>query len=136
MRNPVAGSIIIGLLLVGWQIAAVADSDTQERLQVALDPWNPHEIRLTGNQLTIITRERRMTDQILRPLISTGVCMPVFTGAPDSYLSGIDEIAVLNIHGRQGYIFSGGRSECQEIGGLPMNDLEMYILSRTRMHTN
>tara|TARA_R110001599_G_scaffold107820_1_gene270572 strand:+ start:47 stop:457 length:411 start_codon:yes stop_codon:yes gene_type:complete len=136
MRNLVTGSIIIGLLLVGWQIAAVADSDTQERLQVALDPWNPHEIRLTGNQLTVITRERRMTDQVLRPLISTGVCMPVFTGAPDSYLSGIDEIAVLNIHGRQGYIFSGGRSECQEIGGLPMNDLEMYILSRTRMHTN
>ena len=103
---------------------------------MALDPWDPQEIRLTGNQLTVITRERRMTDQVLRPLISTGVCMPVFTGAPDSYLSGIDEIAVLNIHGRQGYIFSGGRPECQEIGGLPMNDLEKYILSRTRIHTN
>ncbi|MGP9768785.1 hypothetical protein ACT3UM_23980 [Halomonas sp. AOP13-D3-9] len=135
MRNTVAVSITIGLLLVAWQ-TAVADSDTQERLQVALDPWNPQEIRLTGNQLTVITRERRMTDQVLRPLISMGVCMPVFTGAPDSYLSGIDEIAVLNIHGRQGYIFSGGRTECQAIGGLPMNDLEMYILSRTRMHTN
>ena len=74
-----------------------------------------------------------MTDEVLRPLISTGGCMRVFTGAPDSYLS---EIEVLNTFGRQGYVFSGGRSECQEIGSLPMSDTEMYILSRTRMHTN
>ena len=136
MRKQVAGVGLIGLLLAAWPLILVANADTQERLRVALDPWNPQEIRLEGDRLTVITRESRMTDQVLRPLISTGVCMPVFTGAPDSYLAEIEEIAVLNTFGRQGYVFSGGRPECQEIGGLPMNDLEMYILSRTRMHTN
>ena len=135
MRNKVG--IGLGCVLATAMLLPVSSfSDTGKRLTKALDPWEPQEIRLEGDTLTIITQERRMTDQVLRPLISTGVCMPVFTGAPDSYLAGIQEIAVLNMFGRQGYVFSGGRKECQEIGSLPMNDLEMYILSRTRMHTN
>lgn len=124
--------LIFGLLLT----ASAAMGDTKKLLTSALDSWNPEEILLEGHRLTVITRERRMTDQVLRPIISTGICMPVFTGAPDSYLSEVEEIAVLNTFGRQGYVFSGGRSECQEIGSLPMSDTEMYILSRTRMHTN
>jgi len=136
MHKQVAWLVLMGLLLAVWPLSSVADADTQERLRVALDPWNPQEIRLEGDRLTVITRERRITDQVFRSLLSTGVCMPVFMGDSASYLSGIEEIAVLNTFGRQGYVFSGGRSECQEIGGLPMNDLEMYVLSRTRMHQN
>ncbi|BCB62967.1 hypothetical protein HaloA020_36680 (plasmid) [Halomonas sp. A020] len=127
---------LVGLILGSLAIASAANGDDKERLISALEPWNPEEIILEGEQLIVITRERRMTDEVLRPLISTGICMPVFTGAPDSYLAGVEEIAVLNTFGRQGYIFSGGRSECEEIGNLPMSDTEMFILSRTRMHTN
>lgn len=136
MRKPVPEVGLTGLLLAIWSMTSLADADTQERLRVALDPWNPKEIRIESDRLTVITRERRVTDQVLRPIISTGICMPVFTGAPDSYLVGIEEISVLNNAGRQGYVFSGGNSECKEIGALPMNDLETYILSRTRMYTN
>lgn len=132
MRKSCFAILILGLLFTTFTVFG----DTKKLLTSALEPWNPKEILLEGDRLTVITRERRMTDQVLRPLISTGVCMPVFTDAPNSYLSEIKEISVLNTFGRQGYVFSGGRSECQEIGNLPMSDTEMYILSRTRMHTN
>lgn len=132
MRTFSLAVLIFSLLLT----ASTAMGDTKKLLTSALDSWNPEEILLEGHRLTVITRERRMTDQVLRSIISTGICMPVFTGAPDSYLSEVEEIAVLNTFGRQGYVFSGGRAECQEIGSLPMSDTEIYILSRTRMHTN
>lgn len=51
-------------------------------------------------------------------------------------LDGVSEIRILNHFGRQGYVFEGGKAECDEINNMPINQTEIHILGLTHMHTN
>ncbi|WP_205343128.1 hypothetical protein [Denitrificimonas caeni] len=96
--------------------------------------WDPVEIRVDGESLTIISKEGRITDQVYRAMIVNGLCMGTIL-SPSS-LDEISEIKVLNQFGRQGYVFKGGKDECEEINNMPANKTEMYILGKTHMHAN
>lgn len=114
--------------------AVVLAGNQEAKIQKSLDMWQPKEVKVQRGVVTIISKERRITDTIYQAMITSGLCMGTLS-QPNS-LDGISEIRVLNQFGRQGYVFDGGDAECGEIVELPRNKIEMYVLSRTHMHTN
>jgi len=125
----------IGLfvMLSFWASMAAANS-TEDHATQSLEMWETKEVRVDGESLIIISKERRVTDQIYRAMIVSGLCMG--TIPRPSSLDGISEIQVLNQFGRQGYVFEGGKAECEKINKMPANKTEMYVLGRTHMYTN
>ncbi|MBG13796.1 MAG: hypothetical protein CL553_11850 [Alcanivorax sp.] len=123
----------IFMMLSFWASMAAANSTEDDATQ-SLEMWEPKEVRVDGDSLIIISKERRITDQIYRAMIVSGLCMG--TISRPSSLDGISEIQVLNQFGRQGYVFEGGKGECEKINNMPANKTEMYVLGQTHMHTN
>lgn len=122
-------SVILSL----WA-SMVAANSVEEYAKQSLEMWEPNEVRLDGQSLIIIAKERRVTDKIYRAMIASGLCMGIIR-RPNG-LDGISKIKVLNQFGRQGYIFEGGEEECKEVNDIPANEVEMYIIGRTHMHAN
>lgn len=120
------------MLVLGTPIALA--STVEEQAKKSLEMWEPNEVRVDGESLTVISKERRITDQIYRAMIVSGLCMGSIP-RPNS-LDGVSGIRILNQFGRQGYIFEGGKEECDEINNMPSNKTEIYVLGRTHMHTN
>lgn len=125
----------IGLFVVlSFWTSMVAANSTEDHATQSLEMWEPKEVRVDGESLIIISKELRITDQIYRAMIISGLCMGAIP-RPSS-LDGISEIKVLNQFGRKGYVFEGGKRECEEINNMPANKTEMYVLGRTHMYTN
>lgn len=125
--------IAVALIMVVGAPIALA-STVEEQVKQSLAIWEPSEVRLDGALLTVISKERRITDQIYRAMIVSGLCMGTLP-RPNS-LDRVSEIRVLNQFSRQGYVFEGGAEECEEINNMPANETEIYVLGRTHMHTN
>ena len=125
--------ICLFVVLSFWASMAAANPSGGDASE-SLEMWEPKEVRVDGESLIIISKERGLTDQIYRAMIVSGLCMG--TISRPSSLEGISEIRVLNQFGRQGYVFEGGKEECEEINNMPSNETEMYVLGRTHMHTN
>lgn len=123
---------VVLMLVLGTPIAHA--STVEEQAKQSLEMWEPNEVRVDGESLTVISKERRITDQIYRAMIVSGLCMGTIP-RPNS-LDGVSEIRILNQFGRQGYVFEGGKEECEEINNMPANETEIYVLGRTHMHTN
>src|SRR5690554_2103725 len=123
---------VVLMLVFGASIALA--STVEEQAKQSLEMWEPNEVRVEGESLTVISKERRVTDQIYRAMIVSGLCMGTLP-RPNS-LDGVTEIRILNQFGRQGYVFEGGKEECEEINDMPANETEIYVLGRTHMHTN
>lgn len=125
----------IGLFVVlSFWVSMAAANSTEDHATKSLEMWEPKEVRVDGESLIIVSKERRITDQVYQAMIVSGLCMG--TILRPSSLDGISEIKVLNQFGRQGYVFEGGKVECEEINNMPANKTEMYVLGRTHMHTN
>lgn len=123
---------VVLILVFGTPMALASTAERQ--IKQSLEVWKPHEVRVAGEFLTVISKEHRITDQIYRAIIVSGLCMGNIT-RPNS-LDGISEIRILNQFGRQGYVFEGGKEECEEINNMPANETEIYVLGRTHMHTH
>lgn len=123
---------VVLMLVFGTPIALA--STVEEQAKQSLEMWEPNEVRVDGESLTVISKERRITDQIYRAMIVHGLCMGTIT-RPSS-IDGVSEIRILNQFGRQGYVFRGGKEECEEINNMSANETEIYVLGRTHMHTN
>lgn len=123
---------VVLMLVLGAPIALA--NSVEEQAKQSLEMWEPNEVRVDGESLTVISKERRVTGQIYRAMIVSGLCMGTIP-RPNS-LDGVSEIRILNQFGRQGYVFEGGKEECEEINNMPANETEIYVLGRTHMHTN
>jgi hypothetical protein len=123
------------LTLIFFLLPTIVTAGNQEaQIQKSLEMWQPKEVRVQNGVLSIISKERRVTDTIYRAMITAGLCMG--TMSQSKSLDGISEIRVLNQFGRQGYVFEGGNAECSEILKMPGRKTELYVLGRTHMHTN
>lgn len=127
MRIPVLTVILC--LLSSATIASSVEAEAKQSLKL----WEPISVQKQEEELTVISKERRVTDQIYRAMIG-GLCMGTIP-RPNS-LDGISEIRILNQFGRQGYVFEGGKAECAEINNMPIKKTKIHILGLTQMHTN
>ena len=123
------------LVPIFFLLPTIVNAENQEaQIHKSLEMWQPKEVRVQSGVLSIISKERRITDTIYRAMITAGLCMGSIS-QPKS-LEAISEIRILNQFGRQGYVFEGGNEECSEILNMTGSKTELYVLSRTHMHTN
>jgi len=123
------------LILVTFLSPLMAFANNQvSEIRESLFMWQPIEISVNNGILSIISKERRVTDTIYNAMIRSGVCMGTIP-FPNS-LKGIKEIRVLNKFGRQGYVFEGGKSECGDLVKMSGSDTDIFILGRTHLHSN
>lgn len=113
--------------------AIVFASDVEEGAKHSLDLWEPRGVQFQGEILTVISKERQVTDTIYHAMIG-GLCMGLIV-RPKS-LNGVSEIRILNQFGRQGYVFEGGASECAEIVDMPISQTKIHVLGMTHLYTN
>lgn len=123
---------LAAILLIFGVPMALANT-IEEQVKQSLEMWEPNEIRIHGESLTVISKERQITDKIYRAMI-LGLCGGTIS-RPNS-LNGVSEIKVLNQFGRQGYVFEGGIDECKKIIHMPVHQTKFYVLERTHMHSN
>lgn len=121
-------SVVATFLFLGSTVVASANID---EVKESLEPWSPLNVRMESSTLTITTQQRQVTDTIYRAMIG-GLCMGTIT-YPSS-LDGVSEVRVLNQFGQQGYVFEGGKAECEELNSMPISSAKIYILGRSRMN--
>ena len=129
MRSEFLGVVVFAVFGFAHAAAASVSNEVQKSLEL----WQPKAVQLNGTSLVVISKERRVTDQIYRAMVG-GICMGVLS-RPSS-LNGVAEIRILNSAGRQGFVFEGGRSECDQINSMPIGDTKLHILGITHMHSN
>lgn len=118
-------------LVLSW--ASVAQAN-EGQIAESLALWDPVSVEVSNGIATITTREQRVTEQIYTSVISLGICFGLLSN-PES-LAGIQEIRVLNSFGRQGYVFEGGKEECETLNNTPGREKQLQILAVTHMHMN
>lgn len=126
--------IIVTALLVFMATTARADVDTSAKVAKSLEQWNPIKIGASDGVVTVVTKERRVTKEIYLAMVGTGLCFGLFIN-PNS-LDGVKEVRFLNQFERQGYVFMGGKAECEQMESIPLSRRELFVLGFTRMHTN
>lgn len=102
-------------------------------LTPSLKPFSPLAVTVTGNQLTIQLAQPAITDALYSTVLKNGVCDPVWSGNAKA-LDGITEVAIINQHAKQGFVFEGGAPECQALGELSGNASAAYVLGKTHLY--
>lgn len=104
-----------------------------ESISNRLDIYAPLGIEASDGVLSITMNEQRITNDIYISVITT-LCLNAITDPPS--LNDINEVRVLNMFGRQGFVFEGGRQECEGVVNFSGNNLEIHILGMTHAHMN
>lgn len=119
-------------MILTWPLLGLANgAETKSSLTNALKMWEPSTVSISNGVATVRTKENRVTEQIYLAMVG-GVCILTLT-EPGS-LSTLSEVKFLNRHGRQGYIFKGGETDCAEYVNLPIKKTKTWVLSRTHLN--
>lgn len=110
--------------------AAAMAAPVPEVITRNLKAWAPQSVTLTDGTLQIITPQDRVTDEIYMAVVGSGVCGSLWMNKGS--WSGVQQMKVLNKHGRQGFVFEGGEVACIQLGALNGEDYKSFILERTR----
>lgn len=130
MRLHVA---LLSSALIFSSVAAAQASDVST-LKNKLKPWQPTEVSLEDDQLTIVIPAATINDETYNAIISSGVCSPIWTkDVPSNYLKKIKIINVTNKHKASGYSFENPLSTCNEMGKLMDKPATAMLLGNTHI---
>lgn len=102
-------------------------------LKSKLKPWQPTEVTLNSDQITVVTPSASITSEVYSSIVSSGVCSPIWTKAvPVHYLKNIKQINVTNKFKTLGYSFENPLSVCKEMGNLMEKPATTVMLGNTR----
>ena len=96
----------------------------------ALMMWDPLDVQHEEQTLMVRAKERRVTQTIYQAMI-LGICG--FVGSGHIALEGVREIVIINQFLAQGWVFEGGAPECEEVSRVPLRDINVPLLSRSRL---
>lgn len=118
--------------LAALAIARPASAEDVADARELLYLWNPVSVTISGGELEVVLPQDRITDQIYLSVITSGLCLGPLLDKP---LVSVSNIAVLNRHGSQGYVFENGLEACETWNGRPAGDRrnEIEILGATHM---
>lgn len=113
--------------------SAMAQESDTSILKSKLKPWQPAEVTLNGDQITVVTPSASITSDIYSAIVSNGVCSPIWTKAvPADYLKNIKQINVTNKFKTTGYSFENPFNVCKEMGNLMEKPATALMLGNTR----
>ena len=119
-----------------WMEEAVASEaapelNDQERAQLAkaLEGWQPLVIEREGDgRLVVVLPQNRITATIHSAVVRAGLC---FGKLLHSNYVAFDQLAVLNRHAFQGFVWEGTLSDCDLINGMPSGEVAIAIAAET-----
>lgn len=112
--------------------SAMAQESDTSILKSKLKPWQPAEVTLNGDQITVVTPSANITSDIYSAIVSSGICTPIWTKAvPASYLKTIKQINATNKFKAVGYSFENPLSVCNEMGNLMEKPATAVMLGNT-----
>jgi hypothetical protein len=127
--------ILLSAALVVSSSVAAKESDT-ETLKIKLKPWQPSEIALKSDQITVVLPSAKINSDIYGSIISGGVCSPIWTkDVPTGYLKNIKQINVINKFKAIGYSFENPLNVCKEMGNLMDKPATAVMLGNTHTYT-
>ncbi|SFJ87831.1 hypothetical protein SAMN05518863_103187 [Candidatus Pantoea symbiotica] len=104
-------------------------------LKSKLKPWQPSEITVSGEQITVVTPSADINSEIYSAIISGGVCTPIWTkDVPSSYLKDIKQINVTNKFKTIGFSFENPLNVCKEMGNLMEKPAAALMLGNTHTY--
>ncbi|MHC2597797.1 hypothetical protein ACVLVH_003459 [Kluyvera sp. 1366] len=104
-------------------------------LKSKLKPWQPSEITVSGEQITVVTPSADINSEIYSAIISGGVCTPIWTkDVPSSYLKDIKQINVTNKFKTIGFSFENPLNVCKEMGDLMEKPAAALMLGNTHTY--
>ncbi|PRD12370.1 hypothetical protein [Pantoea coffeiphila] len=105
-------------------------------LKKNLSAWQPIEISQKESQITVVSPDAKIDDEIYTAIISSGVCSPIWTNdVPAGYLSGITQISVTNKFKGFGYSLVNPSVICNQMGKLMKNEANVVLLGNTHLYT-
>lgn len=103
-------------------------------MKKSLKPWQPIEVSKSGDTLTVVLNENQVTPTIYDTVISTGVCMDIWTkDVPANYLEKVKELHILNKHKFKGYVLEQPLATCNEMGKEQPERAKVIMLSHTHL---
>jgi len=122
-------------LAVLFSSAASAQGSDVTTLKTKLKPWQPTEVSLKQDQVTVVLPAATVNDETYNAIISSGVCSPIWTkGVPAGYLKKIKIINVTNKFKASGYSFENPLSTCNEMGKLMDKPATAVMLGNTHIY--
>lgn len=103
-------------------------------MKKSLKPWQPIEVSKSGDILTVVLNENRITPDVYDAVISSGACMDIWTkDVPAKYLKSTKELHILNKHKAQGYVLEQPLNACNEMGKEQPERAKVIMLSHTHL---
>ncbi|HIE8685781.1 TPA: hypothetical protein ACXPYP_002249 [Klebsiella pneumoniae] len=125
---------LLSSALLFSSIAAAQSADVTT-LKNKLKPWQPTEVSLKHDQITIVLPAATINDGTYNAVISSGVCSPIWTkDVPANYLKNIKAINVANKFKASGYSFENPLSVCNEMGKLMDKPATAMMLGNTHIY--
>lgn len=128
-------NVFILVTTLATSLTASAQPSDLATLKKKLSPWQPSEVSVSGDQITVVIPCSDINQETYRTIISEGVCTVIWTkDAPANYLKNIKQINVTNKFKAVGYSFENPLSVCKEMGDLMEKPAEMKMLSNTQLY--
>lgn len=113
---------------------ALAQKNDQQSLQKALREWQPTEILIKKNNITVVLPGKTLTPDAYEAVITSGICMSIWTkSAPKDFLSNINLLHVVNMYKSTGFTVENPASTCEEMGKLMEQPAKNLLASKTRV---
>ena len=126
-------TLLTSIFLIMASYSTASSADMTEKVKQALEAWQPTEVQYSDNNLIVILPQRQITNEIYKGSM-TWLCVMSSVNRVD--LGGVNQIAVLNMFGRQGLVFEGGKRQCEKISNAPSNKVDVLLLDNTHFYTN
>lgn len=95
--------------------------------------WTPYAISVADGKAVILLEQPAISLDFVLTALPHGVCAYA-TEDDERYLRSVNEVAILNKRGDQGYIFNGSSDACKEIYGAQKEHSDALIRSRLHSH--
>jgi hypothetical protein len=126
--------VLLSAALVFSSSVVAKESDTAT-LKIKLKPWQPSEIALNGDQITVVLPGANINSDTYGLIISSGICSPIWTrDVPAGYLKNIKQINIINKFKTIGYSFENPLSVCKEMGNLMDKPAATLMLGNTHTY--
>lgn len=128
-------AIMLSTTIIFSSVASAQKSDLTF-IKKNLNSWQPIEISLKDNQITVVTPDTKIDDDIYTAIISRGICSPIGAkDAPAGYLNDIKQINVTNKFKEFGYSLVDPLIICHEMGRLMKKKAMAVLLGNTHLYS-
>lgn len=120
-----------------YKLSSLKLSETKrtKQLKEEIQPWQPISVKENGNIISVQMNHSKITPQIYSAVLKIGICNAVSAWKTIS-LQGIEKIIIVNKQKSEGFIFIGGKNECDIAASNVGSDIGSIFEDKTKSCNN